>query len=158
MQLRLENMWAHTRRITATFYSEWVLGRSREAAQQYVVSEFDADHQALLAHNAYNSEFGERFAFVAASKKLHGLTADRTEFLGRLGDLSHPAALDRIGLASTVEPGIDPCAALQLHIELKPGEAEEVFFLVGESAMSPRTPPNAVPPRASSRRRSISPR
>ncbi len=134
VQLRLENKWTHPRRITATFYAEWVLGVTRDTTQQYVVPEFDGDRQALLARNAYNAEFGERVAFVAANKRLHGLTADRTEFLGRLGNLSHPAALDRIGLASTVEPGLDPCAALQLHIELKPGEAEEVFFLVGQGA------------------------
>ncbi|MDE3091402.1 MAG: cellobiose phosphorylase, partial [Chloroflexota bacterium] len=79
VQLRLENTWKRTRRITATFYAEWVLGVTRDVAQQYVVSEFDGDHQALLARNSYNTEFGERVAFVAASKRLHGLTADRTE-------------------------------------------------------------------------------
>lgn len=134
VQLRLENTWQHARRITATFYSEWVLGTTRDGTQQYLVSEFDGEHQALLVRNPYNAEFGKRIAFVAASKKLHGLTADRTEFLGRMGNLSHPAALDRIGLSSAVEPGLDPCAALQLHIELPPGGTEEVFFLVGEGA------------------------
>ncbi len=134
VQLRLENTWTHTRRITATFYAEWVLGVTRDSAQQYVVSEFAGDHLALLARNCHNAEFGERVAFVAASKRLHGLTADRAEFIGRLGSISQPAALDRIGLASAVEPGLDPCAALQLHIDLKPGESEEIFFLVGEGA------------------------
>ena len=134
MQLRLENTWAQPRRITATFYAEWVLGVTRDTAQQYVVSEYDSEHQALLARNDYNAEFGERVAFVAASQPLHGLTADRTEFLGRGGNLRQPAALDRIGLASVVEPGLDPCAALQLHIDLQPGEAQEVFFLIGEGA------------------------
>lgn len=134
VQLRLENTWAHSRRITATFYAEWVLGVTRDTAQQHVFSEFESDSQALLVRNCYNAEFGERVAFAAASKRLHGLTTDRTEFLGRLGNISHPAALDRIGLASAVEPGLDPCAALQLHIELKPGEAEEIFFLLGQGA------------------------
>lgn len=134
VQLRLENTWAHSRRITATFYAEWALGVARDATQQYVVSEYEGECQALLARNCYNSEFGERVAFAAASKRLHGLTADRAEFLGRLGNVSHPAALDRIGLASTVEPGVDPCAALQLHIDLEPGEAEEVYFLLGQGA------------------------
>ncbi len=134
VQLHLENTWALTRRITATFYAEWVLGVTRDAAQQYVVSEYDGDHQALLVHNRYNTEFGERVAFVAANKRLHGLTADRGEFLGRLGNRSHPAALDRVGLASAVQPGVDPCAALQLHVDLKPGQAEEVYFLVGQGA------------------------
>ena len=134
LQLRLKNTWMRTRRITATFYAEWVLGVSRDASQQYVVPDFDGDHQVLMARNAYNPEFAERVAFVAANKGLHGLTADRNEFLGRLGHLSHPAALDRIGLASAVQPGLDPCAALQLHIDLKPGETEEVFFLLGQGA------------------------
>ena len=134
VQLRLENTWLRTRRITATFYAEWVLGVTRDITQQYVVSEFDSDHQTLLARNAYNAEFAERVAFVVANKRIHGLTADRSEFVGRLGNLFHPAALNRIGLASAVKPGLDPCAALQLHIDLQPGEAEEVFFLVGQGA------------------------
>ncbi|MDD5541559.1 MAG: glucoamylase family protein [Acidobacteriia bacterium] len=132
MHLRLENTWAHTRRITATLYLEWVLGSSREATQQYLVSEFDSDHQALLVRNTYQREFHTRTAFAAASKNLHGLTADRTEFLGRMGDVGHPAGLDRIGLSSVVEPGLDPCGVLQLHLDLKPGESEEIFFLMGE--------------------------
>ena len=134
VQLRLENTRTHSRRITATFYAEWVLGVTRDISQQYIVSEYDGDHHALLARNADNAEFGGRVAFVAASKRLHGLTTDRAEFLGRLGDLCYPAALDRIGLASAVEPGLDPCAALQLHIDLGPNESEEVFFLIGEGA------------------------
>jgi cyclic beta-1,2-glucan synthetase len=134
MQLRLENTWTRPRRITVTYYAEWVLGVTRDSAQQYIVSEFDSDHQALLARNTYNAEFGERVAFVAASKRLHGLTADRSEFLGRMGGVRHPAALDRIGLASKVEPGLDPCAAVQLHIDLEPGESEEIYFLMGQGA------------------------
>jgi len=134
LHLRLENTWAQPRRITATFYAEWVLGVTRDTAQQYVVSEYDSEHQALLARNNYNAEFGERVAFVAASQSLHGLTADRTEFLGRGGTHRKPAALDRIGLASVIEPGIDPCAALQLHIDLQAGEAQEIYFLIGEGA------------------------
>ncbi|MCX6560203.1 MAG: hypothetical protein NTZ26_06770 [Candidatus Aminicenantes bacterium] len=132
VHLRLTNLWARPRRLTATFYAEWVLGSTREAGQAFIVSTYDSEHQALLARNRANPEFGERVAFVAASRPLHGLTADRTEFLGRKGDLRPPAALRRIGLASVVEPGLDPCAALQLHIDLPPGESQEVFFLLGQ--------------------------
>jgi cyclic beta-1,2-glucan synthetase len=132
IQLQLENTWHHTRRITATFYVEWVLGTERDITQQYVVPEFVAASNALLATNPYNEEFGERVAFVAASKELHGLTADRTEFLGREGTRTRPAALERIGLAGAVKPGLDPCAALQVHLNLAPGEVQEVFFLLGQ--------------------------
>ncbi len=131
-QLRLKNTWERDRRITATFYAEWVLGAQRDETQQYVVPEYDAETTALLARNAYHEEFGQRVAFVAASQDPHGLTADRTEFLGREGSRRHPAALNRIGLDSRVQPGLDPCAAVQVHIELSPGQEKEVFFLLGQ--------------------------
>jgi cyclic beta-1,2-glucan synthetase len=134
VRLRLENTWPRTRRITATYYAEWVLGSERETTQPFVVSEFDAECGVLLARNPYHAEFGQRVAFLAASQRPHGLTADRTEFLGRLGKLASPAALQRIGLEGTVGPGLDPCAALQLHIDLAPGAAEEIHFLLGQGS------------------------
>jgi len=86
-----------------------------------------------LARNPWNEDFATRVAFVAASEKLHGLTGDRAEFLGRRGDYSSPAALRRIGLASAVQPGLDPCAALQVHIDLLPGATTELHFLLGQA-------------------------
>jgi cyclic beta-1,2-glucan synthetase len=132
IKLRLENTWNRPRRVTVTYYAEWVLGVRRNASQPYILPEYDHTSGALLARNPYNTEFGERVAFLVANKAPHGLTADRNEFLGRMGDVSHPAALSRIGLASTVEAGLDPCAAIQLHIDLPVGGSEEVFFLLGE--------------------------
>jgi cyclic beta-1,2-glucan synthetase len=82
VQLRLENTGDRNRRITATYYAEWVLGPDRDVHQQYVIPEFDAVSNAMLARNPYNEEFGERVAFLAASREPHSLTADRTEFLG----------------------------------------------------------------------------
>jgi cyclic beta-1,2-glucan synthetase len=130
--LRLQNLWERPRRITATYYVEWVLGTTRDTHQAHIMPEFDPDKHALLATNRFNSEFGERYAFLAANKKPHGVTADRTEFLGRLGSLRNPAALGRIGLASAVNAGLDPCAVIQLHVDLAPGATEEIFFLIGE--------------------------
>jgi cyclic beta-1,2-glucan synthetase len=130
--LRLQNLWDRPRRITVTYYAEWVLGTTRDTHQAHIMPEFDPEKNALLATNRFNSEFGERVAFLASNKKPHGVTTDRTEFLGRMGSLQAPAALGRIGLASAVNAGLDPCAAIQLHVDLAPGEAEEVFFLIGE--------------------------
>ena len=107
LQLHLENTWDRTRRITATYYIEWVLGVNRETSQQYLIPEYESNTQTLLIRNPNNADFSERLAFVSASNPLHGLTTDRTEFLGRLGSMEEPAALKRIGLAGTVEAGLD---------------------------------------------------
>jgi cyclic beta-1,2-glucan synthetase len=132
LQLTLRNTSDRPRRVTATYYAEWVLGTTAEGMRQFIVPEFVGEDQALLAHNPYSAEFSRQVAFVTASQPLHGLTADRTEFLGRQGSLSAPAALGRIGLAGNVQPGLDPCAAIQIHIDLAPHETRQVHFVIGQ--------------------------
>jgi cyclic beta-1,2-glucan synthetase len=133
VQLRVTNRLDRPRRLTATYYVEWVLGATRDTTQAFVVPEFDPPSQALLARNPWSRDFGDRIAFAAASERLHGLTADRAEFLGRHGSRTLPLALGRIGLASTVRAGLDPCGALQVHIELAPGATAELHFLLGQA-------------------------
>jgi len=78
--------------------------------------------------NCYNAEFGERVAFVVASQPLRWLDGG-SHRVSRRGEII-VSPLRSLGLAwqSVVEPGLDPCAALQLHIDLQPGESQEVFF------------------------------
>ncbi|NLE45347.1 MAG: hypothetical protein GX620_11550, partial [Chloroflexi bacterium] len=132
-RLTLTNQSDRVRRITVTYYAEWVLGPSRSGTQQYIVSEFDAATNALLARNAYNADFGQQVAFVASDHSPHGVTTDRAEFLGLRGTLRHPVALDRVGLGGAVEAGLDPCAVYQVHLDLAPGESHEVVFVVGQA-------------------------
>ena len=133
IELTLTNRLERPRRVTVTYYVEWVLGPTREVSQAFVIPEFDPATQTLLARNSWNEDFADRVAFVAASEKLHGLTADRAEFLGRHGSYAAPAAMARIGLASTVRAGLDPCAALQVHLDLAPGATAHVHFMLGQA-------------------------
>jgi cyclic beta-1,2-glucan synthetase len=132
IHLKVENTLPYTRRVTATQYVEWVLGTTHAANLAYIIPEYDAAHECLLASNPYNSEFSNRVAFLIASQSLHGLTADRTEFFGRAGSPSFPAALHRLGLETRITPGEDPCAVMQIHIDLLPGATGEVYFVLGQ--------------------------
>ena len=134
VSLRLTNRWSRPRRITATYYAEWVLGTTREESAPFVVPEYDVKSGALLARNTFALPVDSQtpVAFLASSLPLHGMTADRTEFLGRGGDPARPEGLFRMGLAGTVRAGVDPCAALQVHIDLPPGATAEVHFLLGQ--------------------------
>ncbi len=133
-QLKLKNTSTRTRRISITYYAEWVLGTTHENTAQYIVPEFASNNFALLAHNPYNQTFKNRVAFLAATRELQGLTTDRTEFLGSLGSYAHPDALKRVGLTASAQAGADPCAAIQLLLWLAPGESKEVTFLFGQGA------------------------
>jgi cyclic beta-1,2-glucan synthetase len=133
-RITLRNTLSRHRRLTATYYAEWVLGSRRELQRPYILSEFDRAHECLLARCDWNVEFAGRVAFVAAHGKLHGFTSDRTEFLGRHGDYARPEALTRWGLSSQVDASTDPCGVLQVHVELEPGEEKEVSFILGQSS------------------------
>ncbi|HKX61241.1 MAG TPA: cyclic beta 1-2 glucan synthetase, partial [Verrucomicrobiae bacterium] len=127
----LRNRSDHERRLSVFGYWEWVLGDLRAKNQMHVVTELDGRTGAILARNAYNTDFGSRVAFVSASDVIRSHTGDRAEFIGRHGSLALPAALSRVRLSGKVGPGYDPCAAFQVPVTLAPGEEHEIIFKIG---------------------------
>ncbi len=132
IRLKVTNLLDRTRRITATQYVEWVLGTNRSLTSAFILPEYDHGTECLLATNPYSTEFSQRTAFLAASKPIHGMTADRAEFLGRAGSLEDPIALKRLGLEKRITTGEDPCAVLQIHMDIRPNSTEEIYFILGQ--------------------------
>ena len=119
------------RRLSLTSYAEWVLGELRQKNAMQVATEIDPTTSALFARNPFNTDFEGRVAFVASSELARSCTADRTEFFGRNGTPAQPAALRRSRLSGKTGVALDPCAALQVQIELDPGQEREVAFILG---------------------------
>ena len=67
MHLSVKNNATRTRRLSATYFAEWVLGTQREEAAMQVVCEHDLESGAIVAQNAWASDFAGKLAFVAAS-------------------------------------------------------------------------------------------
>ncbi len=130
--LRLRNLTDRRRVLSITFYNELVLGVMRSTSAPYIVTEIDKSG-AVLAHNPYNNEFAGRVAFAATNGEVTSTTCDRREFVGRNGNLARPAGLRRTKLGGRDGAGLDPCIAIQATIELQPGEAREIVFLLGEA-------------------------
>ncbi|HEY0199640.1 MAG TPA: glucoamylase family protein [Rhodanobacter sp.] len=129
--LKLRNTSGRPRQLSVTGYAEWLLGDLREKTSMHVVTESDPASGALFARNAYNTEFPDRVAFFDVDDANRGIGGDRSEFLGRNGSMRMPAELGRTHLSGRLGAGLDPCATLQVKLELDDGGQREVVFRLG---------------------------
>ena len=129
--LKLRNLSGRPRRLSVTGYWEWVLGNDRAKSLLHLQTELEPRSGALLARNVYNTEFAERIAFLDVNDVARSFTGDRKEFLGRNGNLSHPAALERVRLSGKVGAGLDSCGAIQVPCDLPAGQEREIVFRLG---------------------------
>lgn len=130
-RLRLTNQSSKRRRLSATAYTEWVLGDDKEDTQMHVVTDWDSESQAIFARNRYNADYGSHVAFCSAVNRIASYTGDRTEFIGRNRSTANPIALERIQLSGRTGAGLDPCSALQVIVDIDPGKYEEIIFVMG---------------------------
>jgi cellobiose phosphorylase len=132
--LVLRNDSDRPRRLSATGYVEWVLGDTRAKTAPHVSTEIAKDNGALYARNPFSNDFGDWIGFFDVDDgdlMVATVTGDRTEFVGRNGSLSSPAALRRLHLSGRVGVGLDPCAAIQVPFDLAPRQTREIVFRLG---------------------------
>jgi cellobiose phosphorylase len=131
-RLRLRNDGNHPKRLTITYFAEWVLGPNREDQQIHVLTSRDEQSGALIATQNWSGSFTNQIAFAVSSPRAASYSTDRVQFLGRNGTISQPFALGRIRLDNRTGAGLDPAAALQLSVSIEPGQETEVTFLMGQ--------------------------
>jgi len=133
VNLKLRNESDSARRLSVTYFAEWVLGTRRDNAPMQVICERDAASDAILARNSWTGPFSEKLAFAASSHPVVSATADRMAFLGRYGSVSAPVGLTQANFASRFGPLLDPCAALMVEVVLPAGESTDVVFGLGQA-------------------------
>ena len=156
-RLTLRNVSGRPRRLSVTAYAEWVLGTSRGASAPFIATEIDAATGAMLARNDWNVAFPGRVAFADLGGRQTAFTADRSEFIGRNGQLAAPAALaGDTELSGATGAGLDPCAALQRVVELAAGQQRRSRLLPRTVQVRGTGPRARHPlPRHRSRRRPV---
>ncbi|MBC8089874.1 MAG: glycosyl transferase [Phycisphaerae bacterium] len=136
VRVRFRNLNNRKRRLSVFSYSELVLGDMLELSGRHVVTEQDAESGALFATNARRGEFSHRVAFATGSATGESqafVSGDRTSVLGRYGSTYAPAALtSEETLECRCGAGLDPCAAVQVTVQIEAGGEAEVVFLLGE--------------------------
>ncbi|MHB8984685.1 MAG: GH36-type glycosyl hydrolase domain-containing protein [Eubacteriales bacterium] len=154
VKLRLQNRSSVRRRLSVTYYTEWVLGVRYQVNTPFIVTDWDESAQIMLACNTYHEVFCDATAFLGvypqpetsaeppASAELEAKgnaagtddlswTADRSEFLGRNGTLENPAAMGRERLSGKTGPLYNACGAVQTKLTLEPGAERTVHILLG---------------------------
>ncbi|QRM53548.1 glucoamylase family protein [Sinorhizobium sp. BG8] len=133
-RLFITNTGRETRKLSVYGYVEWVLGNNPARTAPFVLTSYHQETGAIIATNPYSIDYSGRAAFFAANRPVAEFTASRREFIGRDGDIVAPKALvDGFRLSGAAEGLGDPCAALASEIVVKPGERQEIVFILGEA-------------------------
>ena len=130
LRLRLKNRGNTPRKLSVYAMVEWVLGPARESTRLQVCTHFDSERGVLFANNPFAFEPGAH-AFIATNLPVRSFTGDRQEFFGAGGSSARPAALRRTQLSNRSGAGLDPCGALQMSVNLAPGESAEICIALG---------------------------
>jgi cyclic beta-1,2-glucan synthetase len=136
-RLTIRNTSNAVRRLSITHYVDWMLGNQNNRAAPFIITSIDPATGALLARNPWTQDFHSRVAFMDMAGKQQSHTADRAEFIGRLGSLAAPKALrGPAPLEGRTGGGLDPCGAMQTKIILGAGESSELTLFLGEENSS----------------------
>ena len=131
VHVKLRNSGAAPRQLSLAYYAEWVLGVTRDESQLHLQTEIDPASGALLARNRYHPELADQVAFLHVLADDPSWTGDRSEFLGRHGDLDRPRGLSQPRLSGWTGVGRDPCGAVQAQLRIAGGGQAEMIFLLG---------------------------
>lgn len=137
MRLKLKNTSPAQRRISVTYYAEWVIGVQRPSNAPYISSEWDGEAEILTAQNRYQDNFRDATPFLgvfpqeSADNNDLSWTSDQLSFIGRNGCAERPAALTRDSLDKQTGVHHAGCGAVQRKLKLLPGEETEVIILLG---------------------------
>lgn len=140
MELKLTNTTSELRKLSVTYYVEWVLGVNRQANAPYIVTEWNEEAQMMTAKNTYQESFRNATAFLGIYPQEDGITgsaaniswtADRLEFIGRNGSIHEPDALKRAHLSGRTGELYENCGAVQVKLELEPDSERTVYILLG---------------------------
>ncbi|SER82231.1 GH36-type glycosyl hydrolase domain-containing protein [Salipaludibacillus aurantiacus] len=135
VKVTLRNHSLEPRKLSLTYYAEWVLGVNRQSNSPFIVTDWHEDKGVLTARNNYQETFREATAFLGmfseGGTEDKSFTADRNEFIGRNRSLEDPAAMKREQLSGRTGTFNESCGALQAKITLQPDSEKVVYILLG---------------------------
>lgn len=145
VQLKLTNQSNEARELDVTSYAEWLLGfapdEHREFHKLFIETSADEANQAVYARKClwgfaddkgrHNNVDWPYTAFMAVSEPLKSFDCDKETFIGMYRNDDKPRAMLDSHLAGRTGRFGDAIAALQVQVNLAPGESKTVVFTLG---------------------------
>ncbi len=133
INIEIENTHQDQRKLSLTFYIEWILANRKQQSYQTLFPKMDSQLDAIIVTNKYNNEFAHLMGYVAFSIPIKSFSFDRREFLGRNQTFQNPDALKRKYLSRKQSMRSDPCSVLHSEIELPPLSKKTIQIFIGEA-------------------------
>jgi cellobiose phosphorylase len=144
-KLKLTNHSAETRELDITSYAEWLLGFSpdehREFHKLFIETSADVARSTVFARKClwgfpddkgrHNNTAWPYTAFMSVSEPLKSFDCDKESFIGMYHNDDHPQAMADPILAGRAGRFTDAIAALQVQVNLEPGQSKTVVFTLG---------------------------
>jgi cyclic beta-1,2-glucan synthetase len=131
--VKLKNSSEQERKLSLTYYAQLVLGVVPQNTAQYISTYLDKEKNFIYAQNPYSEHFGRAYGYLGIAGGTEvSYTGNRTEFLGRSGDVNTPEALRYKEFSNKVGSGYDPCMACNTKITLVPKEEVHLVVMLGQ--------------------------
>lgn len=130
--IKLRNKSHIKKEIKVTYYMDPVLGVHEYFTKQHIITEFDYENSLFLFKNSYNNDFPHRKVFMFTTEKISSFTGDKCKFFGSLGRKDYPWGLLANELDGDVGVGYESCGAIQIGVDIEPGEEKELAFYIGQ--------------------------
>lgn len=147
-RVRIENLQDRPRSLSLTAYVEFVLGHAlvdlinQPNDQHFNRTDWDIERQILYATKDYwvqqrsasvaqPNQGWDKEVFFASSLPVLSFDSHKETFIGRWRSESNPAGVESGALQDTLITAGDACGALQMPLELEPGQTVEFAILLG---------------------------
>jgi cellobiose phosphorylase len=133
-RVRLTNERPEPARVSLFGSVEFCLWDAQDDAtnfqRNYSIGEVEVE-DGVIYHTTEYRERRDHFAYFACSDASAGFDTSRDAFLGPYRGWDRPIAVERGAVSGSIAHGWQPIGAHQVRLELSPGEARDVTFVLG---------------------------
>ena len=143
--VQVRNLAPRPRRLSLFSYVEWCLGNGldwhREFQKTFIETAYDPVLRAIIGVKRrlpippYISSGMTEWplsGFHAVNREVVSYDGDKEHWLGRYRSVSAPTAVQQGKLSNTTGRWNDSIASLHVQLELEPGQADDVVFVLGK--------------------------